>query len=523
MGRTPDNAGHRYGRGVQGHSTLPAASGRDGDDRPLVARLGHRQLIAMDGLAALVCTLTVQASTVDAAPTAGMPLWVAYVLAARIGFPVTARRRWAVPVLATVLALSVLAVALGVTGLGFLVAALPLYTVAVTLRRPRREPTVAIGAVSAVCVFLLAVSGPVGWSGAPLGVVVLGLAAMGGAWALGRAVREARVQAARAAEQLAREAVTEERLRIARELHDVVSHSMSLIAVKAGIANHVAETRPREARDALHVIESTSRGALNEMRNMLGVLRSDVDADAASGSRTVQRGPVPGLADLPRLAQRAGMAGVAVDMAVDGVDGLPEGVGLSVYRIVQEALTNVVKHAAPARCRVAVEAGAGSGDRRDRRRAGRACASGVAGAYRGARADRGARAGVDARRVVRRGPAAVRRLPRVRPCPVPARRAGHKRGAVTEPIRVIVADDQALVRGSFRMLVDSAAGLAAVGEAGTGAEAIELARETRPDVVLMDVRMPEMDGIEATRHLCGSPDISGVRVLILTCTSVSPP
>ncbi|RZQ59588.1 response regulator [Amycolatopsis suaedae] len=83
-------------------------------------------------------------------------------------------------------------------------------------------------------------------------------------------------------------------------------------------------------------------------------------------------------------------------------------------------------------------------------------------------------------------------------------------------IRVLVADDQALLRGSFRMLVDSAPGLTVVGEAATGAEAVELAGTLSPDLVLMDVRMPEMDGIEATRRICGDPATAGVRVLILT-------
>jgi len=82
------------------------------------------------------------------------------------------------------------------------------------------------------------------------------------------------------------------------------------------------------------------------------------------------------------------------------------------------------------------------------------------------------------------------------------------------PVRVLVVDDQALLRGSFRVLVDTAPGLEVVGEAGTGVEAVELAEKERPDLVLMDVRMPEMDGIEATRQICGSFD--EVRVLILT-------
>lgn len=84
---------------------------------------------------------------------------------------------------------------------------------------------------------------------------------------------------------------------------------------------------------------------------------------------------------------------------------------------------------------------------------------------------------------------------------------------MTDPIRVLIADDQALVRGSFRVLVDTTPGLVTVGEAGTGTAAVALARSTRPDVILMDIRMPEMDGIEATRRICAEP---GPRVLVLT-------
>ncbi|MFD7256571.1 response regulator [Streptomyces sp. NPDC059874] len=83
-------------------------------------------------------------------------------------------------------------------------------------------------------------------------------------------------------------------------------------------------------------------------------------------------------------------------------------------------------------------------------------------------------------------------------------------------IRVVVADDQALLRGSFRVLIENEPGLTVVGEAATGREAVDVAAREHPDVVLMDVRMPEMDGIEATRRICGSPDMSGTHVLILT-------
>lgn len=84
------------------------------------------------------------------------------------------------------------------------------------------------------------------------------------------------------------------------------------------------------------------------------------------------------------------------------------------------------------------------------------------------------------------------------------------------PIRVLVADDQALLRASFQVLLETTPDMAVVGGAGNGREATRLAREERPDVVLMDVRMPEMDGIEATRHICRAPETAGVRVIILT-------
>ena len=152
----------------------------------------------------------------------------------------------------------------------------------------------------------------------------------------------------RAREELARRAVTEERLRLARELHDVVAHAMSVIAVQSGVGAHVADSRPEEVGKALAAIEATSRAALTELRRLLGVLRQDSEPQASLT-------PVPGLANLDSLLAEVGKAGLAVRVRVEGAPlQLPAGVDLSAYRIVQEALTNVVKHAGPAHAQVTI-------------------------------------------------------------------------------------------------------------------------------------------------------------------------
>jgi signal transduction histidine kinase len=142
-------------------------------------------------------------------------------------------------------------------------------------------------------------------------------------------------------EAQAREAVGAERLRIARELHDVVAHSMSVIAVQAGVANHVIDSRPELARQALATVETNTRSALVEMRRLLGVLRQ---GDEPSGSLT----PAPGLSQVADLVEQFRDAGVTIDLRLDGEpDGVPDGVDLSAYRIVQEGLTNVLRHGGP--------------------------------------------------------------------------------------------------------------------------------------------------------------------------------
>ena len=149
--------------------------------------------------------------------------------------------------------------------------------------------------------------------------------------------------------ELADRAVTEERLRIARELHDVVAHTMSVVAVQAGTGRMVADDDPAAAREALATIETTTRSALVEMRRMLGILR---------GSDRTERGtltPSPGLGDLDALVADVVRSGVTVEVRVEGRrTDVPAGVDLAAYRIVQEALTNVIKHAGRVRATVLV-------------------------------------------------------------------------------------------------------------------------------------------------------------------------
>jgi signal transduction histidine kinase len=181
---------------------------------------------------------------------------------------------------------------------------------------------------------------------------------VGAAWLLGWNLRRRRARWAelrarterleREREEEARRAVTEERLRIARELHDVIAHSMSVIAVQSAVGNHVIDAQPAEARQALAAIEATSRSALTEMRRLLGVLRQEGEP---RGSLT----PAPGLADLGSLVSQVRDAGLQVWINVEGQrESVPPGIDLSAYRVIQEALTNVIKHAGSAAATVTI-------------------------------------------------------------------------------------------------------------------------------------------------------------------------
>ncbi|MGI5164202.1 sensor histidine kinase [Spirillospora sp. CA-253888] len=185
-----------------------------------------------------------------------------------------------------------------------------------------------------------------------INAVVGVLLAIIAAWIAGDSFGERRAHAEALRAQATEQAVTAERLRIARELHDMVAHSIGIIAIQAGVGARVIDTRPDEARKALAAIETTSRDTLSGLRRMLGALRrTDTGAPEAA-----PLDPAPGLADLDRLAAATGDAGVRVEVRWTGERRpLPAEIDLSAYRIVQEAVTNVVRHAGTDECRVTIE------------------------------------------------------------------------------------------------------------------------------------------------------------------------
>jgi signal transduction histidine kinase len=284
----------------------------------------------------------------------GLPrgtLALAYALALLHTLPLAARRRFPGAVLAASVASGLAVAAIGLPPeILVMVILVAVYSVAAYGDR-----WVSLAGLAAAELGSAAVQLTPGRFNAP--TVVTNALVIGAAWLLGHFVGVRRAYTARLeqtaelertrAEQ-ARQAVAEERLRLARELHDVVAHSISVIAVQSGVGAHVASTQPEEAAKALAAIEATSRAALTELRRLLGVLRQEGEPQGSLA-------PVPGLADLDRLLAEVAKAGLGVRLQVEGTPApLPAGVDLSAYRIVQEALTNVVKHAGPARAQVTV-------------------------------------------------------------------------------------------------------------------------------------------------------------------------
>jgi signal transduction histidine kinase len=229
---------------------------------------------------------------------------------------------------------------------------LAFYTVAAN--EPRRRATVAAAITAAgilVSLASYAAFSSAGWTASLTGTYL----SFGLAWLIGdnlrvrraytRQLEDRAIELERDREEKAAQAVTEERARIARELHDVVAHHVSVMVVQAAGARRIADKDPAAARMALEAVEAAGRTALTEMRRMLEVLRADDPG----------MGPQPGLAELERLISQVRDVGLPVELNVEGnACCLPAGMDLAAYRIVQEALTNTVKHGGKATARVNV-------------------------------------------------------------------------------------------------------------------------------------------------------------------------
>ncbi|WP_200304422.1 sensor histidine kinase [Streptomyces adelaidensis] len=256
-----------------------------------------------------------------------------------------ARRRAPMPVLAATSALTIAELVTGDPRAPVAMSAVvALYTVASTTDRPT---TWRVGLLTmTVLTGTAMLAGPLAWYDQEnLGIFAwTGMAATAGDAVRSRrafvhAIRERAERAERTREEEARRRVAEERLRIARDLHDVVAHHIALVNVQAGVAAHVMDKRPDQAKEALAHVREASRSALNELRATVGLLRQSGDPEAPTE-------PAPGLERLDELVGTFHSAGLAVEVArTDEGTPLPAAVDLAAYRVIQEALTNVRKHA----------------------------------------------------------------------------------------------------------------------------------------------------------------------------------
>ena len=342
-------------------------------------RIRRAHWVALDYILAAVCALIIFTTLYRGVALARLPVtgwharaWLPPLLAICLSIPVAIRRRGPVLALAMILAACawILVLRGEITRGPFLSLAIVLYLVAAT--RSRRAALAALAAslaLLAVQGVILSQTGPGAGNAVGAGLVLIIC------WMIGYSVRQRRGYAARLRQQAADNAVTAERLRIARELHDVVAHSMTVVAVQAGFGEYVFDRQPGEARAALAAIQTVTSEALADMQRMLGALRQAggaVAGDPAPGPAagaagpparapaTAPLAPAPGLADLDRLVAGTAGAGVRVEVLRTGpARAIPAGIDLSAFRIVQEALTNVVKHSGADRCLVRIAYGAG--------------------------------------------------------------------------------------------------------------------------------------------------------------------
>ena len=292
-----------------------------------------------------------------------MIMWGSVVFGCALLASAVMLRRWPLAALAVMLGGSVASMVLQPRSPTFALivvscaAGLEICYIAATRSR-RVSVTGAAMAVAGVLTLLLAVPsvawlrpGNVGSGGPPLVAIAVPLFIIT-AWLIGYSIRQAQARAELVRVQAAAQAEMAERLRIARDVHDIVAHSIGVIAIQAGAGHRVFDASPGEARDALAAIEATSRETLSGLRRMVTGLRH---ADPESGPGQAPLDPAPGLAGLERLAATTLDVGVRVDVEWDGSrEPLPANIDLSAFRIIQEAVTNVVRHAGTGRCQVAI-------------------------------------------------------------------------------------------------------------------------------------------------------------------------
>ena len=322
--------------------------------------LGRAQALdlSLAGIGVALTSVAVWSANVISTPFAG-PAWLKVIWPLLVGVPLAWRRR--APLLAWAIiwaGISLQALITGNSPEGLeLMFVLGVGSYSVGAYSPLRRALAGLAVTAAgAAIYALAnhdiMSGNTGnlWSAAFFATAILA-AWLAGVFIRGR--REAVAQAARtaAAERQAEQAVADERARMARELHDVVSHNLSVVVLQAAGAQAAGGS---DAGPALEKIERSGRQALVEMRRLLGVLRQPGEQPARP-----ELSPQPGLAELPALAEGVRAAGLPVVLAVDGDPaGLPAAVDISAYRIVQEALTNVLKHAGQASAQVSVRCAA---------------------------------------------------------------------------------------------------------------------------------------------------------------------
>jgi signal transduction histidine kinase len=263
--------------------------------------------------------------------------------------PIALRRRLPLEVFAITLTAGVISDLIG-GPFQFAGALVGLYTVAAYLGRPRSIYAAGASGIATVVT-------SIGDSGTPMAQVSAILAVFAASWLLGDNIRTRRAylreledradRLEREREESIRRAAADEQARIARELHDIITHNVSVMTVQAAAAGDVFETHPGRVREALDSIESTGREALTELRRLLGRVHPE-DAGAALA-------PQPGLARLDALLEQVRAAGLQVQLTVEGTPHeLPIGLDLSAYRIVQEALTNILKHAQASKATVRI-------------------------------------------------------------------------------------------------------------------------------------------------------------------------